>query len=597
LVSAILLCTAAVTRSADTITRTEHVTLIALAAAKFPNLTQAERALLEFADIDNLDRGEWASGGTSADPLDASNDPKDADTWPHDRDLRASLIRWMCVAPEAIARVDPNGMRIVGARIVGALDLSRIRVPFAIALVRCSFPKVIRLTSAEIPELDLTGSYVDRIDAGDLDVKGNLFVGWNGQFFSSVHSHGEVYFDGAKVGGDAAFGSSHFQSSTQATRSGKRPGVALALQGTEIRGELYICCGFESKGEVRIDGAKVGGDLSCLGGARFSNPNGVGLNASGAVIDGSVLLASLAAGASTEVDGLVDFTSARVGNNFVVDHMTFSGTPSTRHGLAAAGLSVHDALVWQDVVLEHGAILDLSGASVSGLLDEEKSWPEPGKLLIDGFSYAGLPGNSSYNPAWSSPVDARSRLRWLGLQPEFHPQPYRQLAKVLRENGDDAGAIEVLVAQQDARFRNSNWRGRVWAGFLRITVGYGHKPLRTVMWSVAVILLGWLMVALGGRAGVMRATWPDTPPAAEAAKYEKLHPLLYSLDVFLPFVNLHQERYWWPDANAHGDCVVLNRRLKLSGAVLRYYLWMQVIAGWLLSAIFVAGVTGLMRND
>jgi hypothetical protein len=117
------------------------------------------------------------------------------------------------------------------------------------------------------------------------------------------------------------------------------------------------------------------------------------------------------------------------------------------------------------------------------------------------------------------------------------------------------------------------------------------------MWSLAVIGLGWLMVTLGARARVMRATWPDAPPTSEAVAYEKLHPLLYSLEVFLPFVNLHQERYWWPDANAHGDCIVLGRGLRMSGAVLRYYLWMQVIAGWLLSAIFVAGVTGLMRND
>ena len=28
-----------------------------------------------------------------------------------------------------------------------------------------------------------------------------------------------------------------------------------------------------------------------------------------------------------------------------------------------------------------------------------------------------------------------------------------------------------------------------------------------------------------------------------------------------------------------------------------HYLWTQVVAGWLLSAIFVAGVTGLMRSD
>ena len=31
-----------------------------------------------------------------------------------------------------------------------------------------------------------------------------------------------------------------------------------------------------------------------------------------------------------------------------------------------------------------------------------------------------------------------------------------------------------------------------------------------------------------------------------------LHPLLYSLDVFVPFVNLHQEHYWWPKPRGFG---------------------------------------------
>jgi len=35
----------------------------------------------------------------------------------------------------------------------------------------------------------------------------------------------------------------------------------------------------------------------------------------------------------------------------------------------------------------------------------------------------------------------------------------------------------------------------------------------------------------------------------------------------------------------------------VSGLLVEYYLWAQIIAGWLLSAIFVAGVTGLLRND
>jgi hypothetical protein len=178
----------------------------------------------------------------------------------------------------------------------------------------------------------------------------------------------------------------------------------------------------------------------------------------------------------------------------------------------------------------------------------------------------------------------------------FRPQPYRQLAKVLRESGDDAGAIEVLIALEDAHFRNSNWLVRAWARFLKITVAYGYRPLRTVLWSLAVILLGRMVVAVGARAGVMRLTWPETTPLPTGNPTAGLHPLLYSLDVFLPFVNLHQEHYWWPDESVSGEYRLLGRTITIRGSILRYYLWLQIISGWLLSAIFIAGVTGLMRT-
>ena len=85
--------------------------------------------------------------------------------------------------------------------------------------------------------------------------------------------------------------------------------------------------------------------------------------------------------------------------------------------------------------------------------------------------------------------------------------------------------------------------------------------------------------------------------ASTDQEYEPLHPLLYSLDVFLPFVNLHQEHYWWPKPGSSGEFRAVGMTFTFRGSVVRYYLWAQIIAGWLLSAIFVAGVTGLMRND
>ena len=307
------------------------------------------------------------------------------------------------------------------------------------------------------------------------------------------------------------------------------------------------------------------------------------------MIDGNVAFGLLDSVQPTKVDGLLDFTSASVGNNFLVRDTTFTGTAGSSYGLLAPQLSMHGgSFIWQKVVLNGGS-LDLTAATVGLMVDDEASWPAPGKLIINDFVYTDL----------APPDDARSRLRWLALEPAFQPQPYRQLAQVLRNNGDDAGAIEVLVAQEDARVRNSNWPRQGWARFLKeFTIGYGHKPLRTVLWSLARSRAG---MAAGDAGRTRRRDARDLGPTLrqrpkQDVAYEKLHPLLYSLYVFLPFVNLHQEHYWWPDADRSGDCNLLGTKLRVSGAFLRYYLWTPMIAGWLLSAIFVAGVTGLMRR-
>jgi hypothetical protein len=116
---------------------------------------------------------------------------------------------------------------------------------------------------------------------------------------------------------------------------------------------------------------------------------------------------------------------------------------------------------------------------------------------------------------------------------------------MLRENGFEQDAIRVQIASEDERYRQYGWAGALLGGFLKRTIGYGIGPLLTIGWMLGVVAIGWMMVAVGNRAGVMRQTWPELiPPTADEIRYERLHPLLYSFDVFLPFVNFHQEHYW-----------------------------------------------------
>jgi hypothetical protein len=483
--------------------------LVKLAAARFPNLTRAERALLDYADVSNADRGEFAVAGVSAIALDPSNDPSAAAEWSHDRDIRAALIRWLAVDHDASARIDPTGIRILGARIIGPINLSYMRVPFAITLVRCSIADRISMEQAQIPYLDLNGSHTGAIFAPSLIVAGDLDIGWDNHDYGNFQASGQVWLESARIGGSATFGGGHFHYGDDGAWDGSpERKTALHLSAVEVKRNVALCCGFESVGAVELDGAAIGGILSCLGG-HFTNSDNLAIVLDGATIGGVVLFGPFESSNSVQTpdeeaayrakfraDGLVSMVAAHVGGSVSIDHATFGGKTTEQHGLVATATNISDVLWMHQLNLEHGAILNLSGASARSLADDEQSWPAPGKLWLDGFDY--------HTIATDSPRDLTSRLKWLGLQTGFYPQPYRQLAKVMRESGDDTGAVAVLIAMEDARFRNSGFFRRAWAGFLKGTIGYGHRPLLAILWSLVVVILGWALVTIGGRSGVMR---------------------------------------------------------------------------------------------
>jgi hypothetical protein len=64
---------------------------------------------------------------------------------------------------------------------------------------------------------------------------------------------------------------------------------------------------------------------------------------------------------------------------------------------------------------------------------------------------------------------------------------------------------------------------------------------------------------------------------------------MYSLENSLPFVNLGQKDRWMPDPNPGGAWRM--------SAFLRWFRWFQVLLGWLLATLFVAGVTGVVRKE
>lgn len=85
----------------------------------FGDVSDAELRFLEKAPL-----GCDVECSPAANPLDAKdplNNPAYAATWATDRNIRSALIRWVCI--HHADRIDPKGIRIRAAQIIGTLDL------------------------------------------------------------------------------------------------------------------------------------------------------------------------------------------------------------------------------------------------------------------------------------------------------------------------------------------------------------------------------------------------------------------------------------------------------------------------------------------
>ena len=257
-----------------------------------------------------------------------------------------------------------------------------------------------------------------------------------------------------------------------------------------------------------------------------------------------------------------------------------------------------------------GSWLDLTNASVGTVADDESSWPPKGKLILDGFVYQRIT---------LGPTDARARLEWLDRQREFKPQPYRQLAKILREIGDDRGARRVLFEMEGRRRRaqNSTWYQRCWDQVLRTTIGYGLMSWWALSWLFGLIFVGFLLFGCGYLGG---AIVPTEKEAYDAFEYEgqappyypRFNALAYSFEHTFPLVTLGVKDHWAPKSGPawvvpETECAPLKsaRDLRLRGhypfrfgapQLLRYWLWFQTMVGWVLATLFVAGLTGVVST-
>ncbi len=358
---------------------------------------------------------------------------------------------------------------------------------------------------------------------------------------------------------------------------------AIVTDLAEIAGDLAVRYG--THGTLSLFRAKIAGGLDCTG-STFASARGTAVNAVESTIGGDAVFHD-----GFAADGMVDVRLAHIGQSLSFHDVRFTGDDET--GLNAERAVVGGALYWVEIAHTPHTQLDLENAHADALWDDMPSWPAPGKLAIDGFTYTQFSGG---------PVDAGSRLMWLRLQPQDdRPQPYRQLATVLRESGRDIDATDVLIAKEEARRRDPTLGvgPRAWNLMLGLTIGYGYRPLRALWWIGGFVLLGSILFTLGHRARIVTpieetAYYVFLDSGAAPPHYPSFHPFMYALENFLPVVDLHQGEYWRPNPLHRVGGGTLGT---LPDRLLLWYLWFHILAGWALTPLLFAGLSGLVRPD
>ena len=521
-----------------------------------------------------------------------------------DYTIRADVLRDLATGENPKWHVSQRGIRARCATIVGEFDLTARKIDHPLELKQSYIEQQVVLKGVSAFSIDLGGSYAAKaIEADELHTDHDL------NFDAGFIANGPVMIEGATIDGYLDFRGGEFLN---------RGGMAIGAYGIHVKRSAFL--GSVAEGEVRLTVADIGGDLECRG-SRFENPDGDALLADGIRVAGSVLFNTDKDGRNFSSKGNLRLPEAAIGSGLSFQGADLSGT----------AVDLHDARIGGTLRFIHLAespdSIDLSGARVGELVDDPRSWEKVGSLKLDGFEYREI-GTDESGPQWSP----QKREAWLERQSS--PQPYEQLANVLRESGQTSEARQILIAEWKQRRKELGFWPRMGNYVLEYTVGYGYRWWRGIYWLLGLLLFGAWMAWLAYNRGLIQK-WEfeigpsrshtegpiEAPPGSIARlRAEPIFwPLLWSLDSFnLPFLELRQKEHFRliePQPPLHKTCWffwitepwrALRHRIHPTAAqglrrcscykACEYYFAAHAMAAWILLALVGAALTGVFEK-
>jgi len=428
--------------------------------------------------------------------------------------LRNAQITADLSAEDAVFVCDAEGRAFSGEGLSAVnARMARLRAEGKVSLRGSRFSGVVEFADAHLaasgPDPALLASWTT---AGGLLLNGLTVAGRVVLRGSQIS--GQIHLDGARLTGD-----------------GEHAVVADGLHTRTLRmHEARI------EGEVNLRGARIS-DLFDARDAEFANRGGIALRLSLAEVVGDVFLER------TSFIGTLRIAEAHVSRTVLLSE-TVHERPDGQ-ALAAKGLQA-GRLVLRPARLE--GVVRLSHARIGILEDDPERWPEA--IELDGLTYEALEPR----------LDPQRRLDWLARDPRgFQPQPYEQLAAHYTALGQQRHAQTVLLARERRQGRTASRAGRVWSGLQNITVGYGYQPMRAALWLAFLVAVGSVVFSV------------TEPQPIKADEHPHFNPVMYTVDLLLPIVDLGQEKAFNP-AGLH-----------------QWFSYLLVAAGWILATTIAAG--------
>lgn len=535
-----------------------------------------------------------------------------------DRTIRSDVLRYLILGGCESCPVATAGVHLVGAYVSGQINLDFATTHGATRFVNCVFEQKVMSDQTQFEAVSFNGCALPGWFAQGADVKGNVLL-------RNTIANATINLNGAAIGGQLVCGGARFSASSQPyafVASGAKIAGGVFLHPRSQENKDKVETPLQCTGEMRLNGATIGG-LYAQNTTFIATETGQTLSLGGTTVTGAVRLDGC------KSTGEILLAGARISGRLTCERMTLENDAG--HAFNGQAMRVEHSFVWKKVEHVSGAV-SLNGAHVAELDDHPDNWPNSDALFLDGFTYDRIKGTVSTSPA---------RMDWLKsgsyFGEEFRPQPYSQYAKFLRDTGHDEDARRVLYVRERKRRASTRKQLRaaghsfagplnLWFGFwdilLRFVVGYGHFPFRSVA-ALAVLIVCTIVpahfaweegsfapnappvlvsdawIALARTEDKPAAVWsgdqlpketvlalPEWKAQAPGRDWETFNSYAYGFDVIIPIIDFGQTEAWAPSTNRG-----------VWGWHLWWGRWLMTGAGWIVTALGAAAITGIIRRE